>query len=277
MANPRRIQFLVRFGYDGTRFHGLQPQPGLLTAGGALRTRIEEAAGQRARALGFAARTDAGVHALANACTFWMEQPLDVEAFRKTVAAERDDGLWRVQVYDTPQSVHARGSSRGKRYRYRLEDGCTHEDTFGRYAWRVVPRVSADRLRDAAIHLVGTHDFTSFRAPRCTSSTPVKTLTSVRVGGPFPTTDGRRLYFIDVVGDAFLRKMVRILVGTLVEVGIGWREPEDMVPILAARDRAAAGVVAPARGLVLMKVGMAWPPDGSGLVDELVGVERPDR
>ncbi len=274
MANPRRIQFLVRFGYDGSRFHGLQPQPGLPTAGGALRERVHEAAGQRPRALAFAARTDAGVHALENAATFWLEGPLDVEKLQRALEAPRDDGLWLLRAYETPWNVHARGSSRGKRYRYRLEDGCTEEDTWLRYAWHVVPRLDEGRLRDAARQLVGTHDFSSFRAPRCASSTPVKTLAQVRVGGPFRTTGERRLFFIDVVGDAFLRKMVRILVGTLVETAAGFRDPGDLPGILAARRRDAAGMAAPARGLVLMKVGMAWPPDGSGLVRELSGLDH---
>lgn len=269
MANERRIQFLVRFGYDGSRFHGLQPQRHLPTAGAALRARLEEAAGQPARALCFAARTDAGVHAVSNAATFWLERPLDVERFLQAVSAPRDDGLWLVHAHETPTNVHARGSSRGKRYRYRLEDNCTTEETTQRYAWHIAPTLHVDRLRQAASFLVGTHDFTSFRAPRCTASTPVKTLARVDVRGPFPTVGERRLFFIDLAGDAFLRKMVRILAGTLVEIGTGLREPDEMKAILEGRNRQLAGMAAPARGLVLLQVGMTWPSDGSGLIREL--------
>lgn len=269
MGNERRIQFLVRFGYDGSRFHGLQPQRDLPTAGAALRARLDEAAGQRARALCFAARTDAGVHAVANAATFWMERPLDVERFQRALSAPRDDGLWLVRAHETPVNVHARGSSRGKRYRYRVEDRCSPDEIHQRYAWHVVPALDAERMRQAAAYLAGTHDFTSFRAPRCSASTPVKTLARVDVRGPFQTLGDRRLFFLDLAGDAFLRKMVRILAGTLVEIGAGLRPPEEMKTILDGRDRQLAGMAAPARGLVLLQVGMTWPPDGSGLIREL--------
>lgn len=269
MANERRIQFLVRFGYDGSRFHGLQPQRHFPTAGAALRARLEEAAGQPARALCFAARTDAGVHAVANAATFWMEQPLDIERFLAAVSAPRDDGLWLVHAQQTPTNVHARGSSRGKRYRYRVEDNCSVDETTQRYAWHIAPTLHIERVRAAAAYLVGTHDFTSFRAPRCSASSPVKTLARVDIRGPFPTTGERRLFFFDFAGDAFLRKMIRILSGTLVEIGTGLREPDDMKAILEGRDRQLAGMAAPARGLILLQVGMTWPSDGSGLIREL--------
>jgi tRNA pseudouridine38-40 synthase len=274
MVHPARIQFLVRFGYDGSRFHGLQPQGPLPTAGAALRTRLEAALGARPKALCFAARTDAGVHALANAATCWANKPLDVPAFIEAAQRPRDDGLLGVRVFEVPYDVHARGSSRGKRYRYRIHDGCPPGELDSRAAWQVVPRLNVGPMREAAKLFEGTHDFTALRAARCTASSPIKTLGSVRVGGPFPLHDGTRLLFVDVAGDAFLRKMVRILVGTLAEVGIGWRSPDEVGALLAARDRTQAGVTAPARGLCLMKVGMAWPTDGSGLVAELAHIER---
>lgn len=278
MVHPARIQFLVRFGYDGSRFHGLQPQGDLPTAGKALRARLEEALGERPKALCFAARTDAGVHALQNAATCWTRGPLDVARAAAAVERPRDDGLHLVRLFEVPYDVHARGSSRGKRYRYRIQDGCPPSDPpwseHERYAWQVVPRLDAARMRRAAAQLVGTHDFSSLRGPRCTASSTTKTLASLRVGGPFPLEDGTRLFFVDVAGDAFLRKMVRILVGTLAEVGAGWRDPDDVAAAIEARDRLRAGPTAPARGLCLMKVGMAWPPDGSGLIPELSHLRR---
>lgn len=269
MSTTHRRQFLVRFGYDGSRFHGLQPQGTLPTAGAALRARIESAASQRARALSFAARTDAGVHALQNAATFWLSGPVDAEGFLSALHRSRDDGLWWVRGAEVPVHVHARGSSRGKRYRYRMEFGVDEADEGSRYEWSIVPSLDISAMREAAKALVGTHDFSSFRAPRCSSSTPVKTIVGVRVSEGVMTPRGSFVVVVDIVGDAFLRKMVRILVGTLVEVGAGLRHPSEMAVILAARDRAAAGIAAPARGLTLMQVGLAWPDDGSALVREL--------
>jgi tRNA pseudouridine38-40 synthase len=269
MVHPQRVQLLVRFGYDGSRFHGLQPQKVLPTAGGALRERLQDALGQRPRALQFAARTDAGVHALDNAATTWVPGPLDLAAVERALQRPRDDGLRSVRVFETPISVHARGSSRGKRYRYRVRDGAAESDLEERYAWHIVPTLDVEAMRAASAALVGEHDFTSFRGRRCSARSPVKRIVGLRVGGPFPLGDGTRLTFIDVAGSGFLRKMIRILVGTLVEVGVGWRPPDDVARVLDARDRSQAGLTAPARGLILMKVGMAWPPDGSGLVPEL--------
>lgn len=269
MSTSHRRQFLVRFGYDGSRFHGLQPQGALPTAGAALRERIEVAASQRARALSFAARTDAGVHALQNVATFWLSAPLDVDSMLTTLHRSRDDGLWLVRGVEVPHHVHARGSSRGKRYRYKIEFGVGEGEESSRYEWSIVPPLDVNAMREAANALVGTHDFTSFRAPRCSSSTPVKTIVSVRISEGGVTPRGSFVVMVDIVGDAFLRKMVRILVGTLVEVGAGLREASEMADILAARSRTAAGLAAPARGLTLMQVGLAWPEDGSALVREL--------
>ena len=270
MNGRGRIQVLIRFGYDGSRFFGLQPLSDRPTAGGALQARVRDAAGGPEKALQFAARTDRGVHALKNLATCWFPSLPDVEAFRARVAAPRDDGLVDVDAAIVPTHVHARGSARGKRYRYVVEDGCGDEPAPSTHAWRIATRLDVERMRAAADALVGVHDFSSFRAPRCSSSTPVKELTSLRVAGPFDVGDGRRRVTVELAGTAFLRKMVRIVVGTLVETACGLRRPDDVPSILAARDRAAAGIVAPACGLVLVAVGCAWPDDGSALLPELV-------
>lgn len=265
----RRTQLLIRFGYDGSRFAGLQPQlPGIPTAGGALQARLLAAAGARARGLAFAARTDAGVHALSNAATcFFLDEP-DASALAARVAAPRDDGLHDVEVTLVPPTVHARGHSRGKRYRYLVDDRCQPPVARRARSWAIAPELSVELLRAAADGLRGTHDFASLRGGGCSAASTVKTLAHVRVGGPFPLVEGRR-FLIEIVGDAFLRKMVRNAVGLLVEVGAGWRPVSDVEQVLAARDRRAAGLCAPAEGLTLVDVGFAWPDDGSALLSEL--------
>lgn len=265
----RRTQLLVRFGYDGARFRGLQPQgPGIPTAGQALKDRLAAAAVDRPRGLAFSARTDAGVHALRNAATcYFLDEP-DGAALAARVSTARDDGLCDVIALVVPPHVHARGASRGKRYRYLVDDRCADASIPRPRSWAIAPELSAAALGEAARRLEGTHDFASLRGGGCTSSTTVKTLSRVRVGGPFPVEDGRR-WLIEISGDAFLRKMVRNLVGLLVEVGTGWRPLDDIERVLAARDRCAAGPCAPAEGLSLLEVGFAWPPDGSALLPEL--------
>lgn len=254
-----RTQWLVRFAYHGERFSGLQPQPGFITAGGNLRLRLEEAAGQKARGLNFTARTDAGVHALCNYATCYFYGELDNEAAIARACAPRaagfDDGLYDVQIKIVDKSVHARNISYGKRYRYVIEDGCPPCSEDNLHVWQISPKIDVQKLREACAYLLGTHDFTSFRTARCSASTAVKTLSKVDVSGPFAgTTAEQQRYVIEFEGDAFVRHMIRNLVGTLAEMAVGLRAPSDMPMILQQQNRQAAGLRAPARGLTLVDV-----------------------
>jgi len=255
----RRTAVLVRFGYDGARFYGLQPQPGVPTAGGALRDRLVAAAGRPPSGLAFAARTDRGVHAVRNLATCYWHGPLDIEPLAAAAGQDVDDGLRDVVVCAVPPTVHARGVSRGKRYRYVVVDGADDAERDDAHAWRVAPRLDVSRMARAARRLRGRHDFSSLRGGGCSAASAEKTLFVVDVG-----RDDAGAVVVDVTGDAFVRHMMRNLVGLLVEVGSGLREPDDVDAILAARTRQAAGLMAPGAGLTLVAVGSAWPPDGSG-------------
>ena len=247
-----RAALLVRFGYVGDRFFGLQPQPGLPTAGGALIDRLTSAAAGRApRGMAFAARTDRGVHATRNVATCWFPVgEVDVDAAIRAVTAPRDDGLmvhgaWRVDPF-----THARSVSSGKHYRYVIEDGVDSALASGlhTHAWAVVPTLDEALMQVAATGLLGTHDFSTLRGAGCSAGTPVKTITRIDV-----TRQGH-LMVVDVEGDAFLRHMVRNLVGLLVEVGSGWRSATCIPEVLAAGHRQAAGLMAPSGGLTLEDV-----------------------
>ena len=252
-----RTTLLVAFGYDGARFFGLQPQLDRPTAGAALIARLTEAFGTPPRGLAFAARTDRGVHATHNLATCWYRDLPAPDDGLAELARERDDGLRAVSAVRIPPQVHARGASRGKHYRYVVEDGCGPDSRSSDVAWRIVPIIDVKRAQGAARLLMGTHDFSSLRGGGCDAQSTEKTLSLVQVGRV------EEQVVIDVVGNAFLRKMVRNLVGLLVEVGTGWREPADVATILAAKSRMAAGLCAPPEGLTLVQVGFAWPPDGS--------------
>lgn len=272
--HPQRVQLLLRFGYDGSRFHGLQPQKALPTAGGTLKERLAQAAGQPPRALCFAARTDAGVHALSNLATCWFVGPLDRDALLSALAQPRDDGLLFVRGEVVPAHIHARGAARGKRYRYVIDQVQAGSSLESPHSWQITPQLDVDRMREAAAFLVGTHDFSSFRGARCAMKNPVKTLSRIHIRGPHPLPDASLRIFIELSGDAFLRKMVRNIVGCLAEVGAGLRTPAEVPGILAAAERQAAGITAPARGLTLLRVGCAWPADGSRLLAEVPAEQR---
>ena len=267
-----RFQLLVRFGYDGARFHGVQPQGmGISTAGQAVKDRLLQAAGVPPKALNFAARTDAGVHAIANLATCYFRDVDDAaaEQIRRRLEQARDDGLVHVRAFRVPPTVHARGSARGKRYRYLVDDNADPAQLERHRSWAVVPALDIDAMRAAARHLEGTHDFSSLRGGNCSAASATKTLARVRIGGPFPLQQGQHRFLVEVAGNAFLRKMMRNLTALLVEIGAGLRSPDDVPAILATRDRSAAGVCAPPQGLTLLVVGCAWPEDGTGLIKEI--------
>lgn len=253
-----RNQLLVTFGYDGSRFHGIAPQPDHATAGSALKQRFL-AAGVYPKALNFSSRTDAGVHALRNIATCWLRGPVDVERVMAQVSAPNDDGLRNVQVFRVPVHVHARALSRGKHYRYLVDDGWENVPSAGTESWYVAPILEPGAMRDGAGYLLGEHDFTSFCARRSKGvQDPRREITGIEItcaSGPGP---GKRVIF-DIRGRSFLRHMVRIIIGTLAEVGAGVRRPEEVAAALTARCRGAAGPTAPGHGLTLVEVYSEWP------------------
>lgn len=237
-----RVQFMIRFGYFGQFFHGLQPQKDVPTAGGALRDLITQAAGQPPRALCFAARTDKGVHAIGNIATFWFQQPFDVALFLEKIQNLHSLGLRDIQCFQVDPKVHARGNSVGKHYRYMI-NGPDPE-----ISWQIIPELNTDAMQEALSHIMGEHDFSSFRASGCTAGTPLKTLYEAKI------SIQQEAVFIDIYGNAFLRQMIRILVGLLCEIGTGLRKSEDIRIILEAKNRLSAGITAPACGLSLVSV-----------------------
>lgn len=237
---------MIRFGYIGSPFHGLQPSPGLATAGGALRDALSEAAGMPPKALQFSARTDAGVHALENYASCWFPKPFDTNRFQQGIRARSHELLFAEAIV-VPYFVHARANAQGKWYRYVIEDGSSDNESKD-FVWNIVPQLDAAAMHRAANYLVGTHEFDAFRHGGCTQNSTTKTLTEVSV-----TRLGRQIH-IDIRGTAFLRRMVRIIVGTLAEVGAGFRNPDDMRTIIASKHRWQAGPSAPACGLMLMRV-----------------------
>jgi len=251
----QRTQLLVHFGYDGGRFHGLQPQPDVPTAGATLRARFVDA-GVVPKALCFAARTDAGVHAIANVATCWLRAARDVDGVIAAVQKGRDDGLRSVKVQQVLMNIHARGISVAKHYRYAIEDGGPPLSPNGPQHWRVHPPLDVAAMQRAADHLIGSHDFSAFRAKRCSANTPHKTMKSITV-----VRDGKAVV-VDIVGDAFLRQMIRIILGSLALVGARWWPPSQIAVIRDGRDRSAAGPTAPACGLTLVEV-LTAPPQPS--------------
>ncbi|MGA8939318.1 MAG: tRNA pseudouridine(38-40) synthase TruA [Acidobacteriaceae bacterium] len=254
----------ITLSYDGTAFHGWQVQPGLATVQGTLSAVLEKLTGEHVLPQG-SGRTDAGVHALGQVASFALEAPLPEENLFGALNRSLPQSVRVLRVEEVGEGFHARHSAMRKSYEYRIFERRMNAADEERvcspfvapYVWSCRWAVDVERMKKAAEMVCGAHDFTSFGAsdPDLTQRqengvgpNPVKTMyasTVVREEG---------LLRYRVTGSGFLHHMVRNLVGTLVEVGRGSIEVEEMQRILAARDRTAAGPTAPAQGLFLMQV-----------------------
>jgi tRNA pseudouridine38-40 synthase len=233
--------------YDGTAYHGWQVQPGLDTIQGRLEAALRRLAGSPVHIMG-AGRTDAGVHALGQVASCSIDVRLDDRALQRALNANLPQDIAVRDVATAPAGFDARRSARSKMYRYTLLRRAERSALEGRYSLHVPYAVNIDAMADAGQRLVGTHDFSAFRAGTCTAATPIRTVSRAlwRVEGDF--------WRFEIVGNAFLQHMVRIIVGTLLDVGRGRRRAGDLAEILASRDRRRAGKTAPAHGLCLVAV-----------------------
>jgi tRNA pseudouridine38-40 synthase len=255
-ARPRRPRATVDavpvvkllLEYDGTRYCGWQAQPN----GPSIQAELEKALSalhKAPRRVTGSGRTDAGVHALGQVCTFVEAAPLPEKAYVQGMNALLPDDIAVRAASFEPDGFDARRSAAGKRYRYRIENGPTRAPLSRLVAWHVHRPLDAVAMRAAAAHLVGRHDFACFQASDCTCAHAVRVVRRCDVEGE---PGGR----IDVVleATAFVKHMVRNLVGTLVEVGLGGERPEWVAEVLASRDRTRAGPTAPPHGLCLEEV-----------------------
>lgn len=243
--------------YDGTPFAGWQRQSGALTVQGCLEDALSKINNAPTRVRG-ASRTDAGVHAQYQIAAFDTERDYAPERWVQALNATTPREIFIRRALNAPPGFEPRFASRGKHYRYTLFEGnFVPPHLLARVAR--TRRLDIENMRRAAQYLVGTHDFSSFRAADCQAKSPVRTITRIdiaRRSGAFVCSAGdesiESLIEIDVFGTAFLKQMVRIIVGTLEEFGMG-RSAQDMVAIRDARNRSAAGETAPAAGLMLVR------------------------
>jgi tRNA pseudouridine38-40 synthase len=238
--------FKLTLEYDGRAFAGWQDQlERERTVQGELLRALREIAAGPIRLMG-AGRTDAGVHAEGQVASAALETRLDGETLRRALNAKLPADVAVLAAEPRHDGFDARRDAVAKRYRYEIWNGEQPSPLRAARAWQLREPLDLGRLRAGADRLLGSHDFSSFRGAGSAVKTSVRTLRRIDVLGASGTEI--RLGF---EGDGFLRHMVRNLVGTLVEVGLGRRPPEWLAEVLAAQDRAAAGRTAPACGLVL--------------------------
>ncbi len=237
--------------YDGGGYHGWQIQPQVLTIQEVLEERIQRITQQRSRVIA-AGRTDAGVHALQQVVNFRTRSALPVQALQRALNALLPPDIRVLRADEVEGGFHARFSALAKRYKYLLWNHSVPSAFSQRYTWWISASLDLENMEAASRHLIGVHDFSSFCSTSSDRQNPVR---EVRRCG---WVKGGPLLCFQIEANGFLRYMVRSMVGTLVEVGMGKRPPEDMASLLEARDRKRAGMTAPARGLFLVSV--SYPP-----------------
>lgn len=238
----KRIKMTI--AYDGTRYSGWQIQPNAITVEGVLTDALSTLLREPVTLIG-ASRTDAGVHALGNVAVFDTEHPIPAEKISYAVNAYLPEDIRVVESCQVAEDFHPRYDCHDKCYEYHITCGEFAMPMERLYAHHLRKMPDVARMQEAAGHIEGTHDFTSF----CSVATPVQD--KVRTIHSLTVEKSGQEIVIRVVGNGFLYNMVRIIAGTLIQVGLGEKNPEDIPTILTAMDRQKAGPTAPAKGLRL--------------------------
>ena len=240
--------FKITIEYDGTRYHGWQRQKNDRTIQAEIEKAILKVTGRQVALTG-SGRTDAGVHAYAQVANFKCETRLDGQALLGGLNSLTDDDIVVTECREVEESFHARYDVKSKTYVYKILNRPTPAAIGRQYAWHVRKKLNRETMRAAISHLIGSHDFKAFEgsgSPR--SHTTRQVFKADLIDGQ----DGVLAFEIEAEG--FLRFMVRNIVGTLVDVGLGKTSPDEFEYILNSRDRSLAGATAPAHGLFLKNV-----------------------
>jgi tRNA pseudouridine38-40 synthase len=240
--------------YDGTDFHGWQRQPGVRTVQSDLEATLRRVLQHDVRVIA-SGRTDAGVHAFGQVANFRTDRKIPTEKLHHAIGSRLPEDIGIRHAQDVSDEFHATRSAEAKLYRYRIFNSTVRpvSQMAQRYTYHVWRELDLNLMRSAAVGFLGTRDFSSLAAAGCVRHTMVRTIHRCDV-----YRSGHEIH-IDVEGAGFLYHQVRIMAGTLVDVGMGRIPPESIEGILAGMDRSLAGPTAPAAGLCLRWV--RYPAD----------------
>jgi tRNA pseudouridine38-40 synthase len=253
---------LLTVAYDGGSYAGWAPQKNATTVAGVLLNAVR-ALRPGVRELRGVSRTDAGVHARGQRVAFDAPAGIPTRGWALGLTSHLPPTIAVRAAARVPAGYDPRGHTRGKRYIYTILLDLLRDPFLESHAWRVVAPLDLGRMQVAAASLLGTHDFRAYRSSGDERTDTVRTLRRVEV---LPDLADRRLFRVVVEGDRFLYNMVRILTGTLVDVGAGRLDPEAPARALLTGERGALGQTAPPQGLTLDEVFLTdegddrWPP-----------------
>ena len=245
MMSARNIKLTIQ--YDGSDYHGWQIQPGRKTIQGVLTEAVGRLIGCEVRITG-ASRTDAGVSAMGQVGLVQIDSPVPTENLAKAITDKLPCDIAVTEAVEVPDGFDVIGEVKNKLYRYSIYTGLTRPVLQIRHCWHLPCKLNTTDMNEAAKALIGKNDFKSFASAKDSRENSVRTIFRCEVKAE------KDWLYIDVEGDGFLYNMVRNIVAGLVEVGLGRWKPEKMKQALEAKDRTAAGPIAPPAGLCLMWV-----------------------
>ena len=241
------MRIVIGVEYNGTEFHGWQFQDNLVTVQGCLESALTDIAAEPIRVI-CAGRTDAGVHAMGQVVHFDTLAVRSLRAWAIGVNTRLPSSISVQWAVETDETFHARYSAIARRYRYIIHNSSIRPAVLAsRVTWYHYP-LDVDLMCEAAEHLVGEHDFSSFRSSACQSISPVRNIHFINI-----IRDHSRV-IIEVQANAFLHHMVRNIVGVLMRIGAGFHKPDWVLDVLHVRDRRQAADTASSAGLYLEKV-----------------------
>lgn len=262
----KRIKLTV--AYDGTNYSGWQIQPTAPTIEQVLDQAIEHITGERLHVTG-ASRTDAGVHAMGNVAVFDTESTIPGERWSYAINRFLPEDVCVQESREVKTDFHPRHCNTEKTYEYQVLNATFPNPKLRNYVWNVPGNLNIDTMREAASVLIGEHDFKSFCCVRTQVESTVRTVYSIEIEEQKCENLGlnqndssigsdsdslKRIIRFRIRGNGFLYNMVRIIAGTLIQVGKGQKSVKDVEEMLEAKNRCAAGQTAPPQGLTLMKI-----------------------
>jgi len=233
--------------YDGTEYSGWQKQQNAKSIQESIEDAIFRVTGEKVNLIG-AGRTDKGVHAQGQVANFTTASKIPGDKFKYAINSNLPEDIRIIESEVVDDSFHSRYDATGKKYTYTIFNGEIVNPLYRRYSYHVPYELNFEDMNKAAKHFLGTHDFSAFMASNSSVKSTVRTLYDVNL------EKDRDLIFISIKGNGFLYNMVRIIVGTLVEVGMRKLDPSSILEIIESKDRKKAGHTAPAKGLCLEKV-----------------------
>ena len=241
----RNIKLTIE--YDGKDFNGWQKQPNKLNIQGEIERVIENITGEKVELIA-SGRTDAGVHAMGQVANFKTNSNIDIDKFPIAINSQVKNSIRIQNAEEVDEKFHSRFNCKKKTYRYVIDNSKYGSAIYRNVSYHMPIQLNVEEMKKAIKYFEGEHDFKAFKSSGTSSKSSVRTIYKANI-----ITEGPNIA-IDLTGNGFLYNMVRIIVGTLVDVGLGKIKSDDITNIIESKDRTKAGKTLPPQGLMLLRV-----------------------